>query len=213
MGPSILVAVLAAAGLSSETPDASGPLIACAGGPSRSWVRVRHRKAIAFVGAVKAAAFEFAEDRPFDCGLELKAQCGPDLDGDGKSDIIVRAAWSERGENPHSTDDMDAADFAACHDRRFRGPESPSSSLFLLLSADAGSPLGRVQLLEDQTGSGREGPTPVSYTRWQRQPALTLHLSFYPSEGGFSKHRERTLIVREGRLQIVSESPWRIIPE
>jgi hypothetical protein len=207
----LAAALFLVAGLAGEAPDTSGPLIACSG-PSRSWVKVRHRKAVAFVDAVKAASLEFSEDGPFDCGLELTAQCGPDLDGDGKSDIVVRAGWSKRGEH-YAIGEMSAAEFAACHDRKFRGPESPATSLFLFLSRDAGAGLGNLRLLEDQTGSGREGPTPVTFTRWQGQPALTLHLTFAPSEGGFLKHRERTLVVRERRLVVVDESPWRIQPD
>jgi hypothetical protein len=207
----LAAALLLIAGLASEIPDASGPLIACAS-PSRSWVKVRHRKAVAFVEAFKSAEVELFEGRPFDCGLELTAQCGPDLDGDGKSDIVVRAGWSNRAES-YEHDQMSPADFAVCHDRNFRGPESPYTSLFLLLSRDAGSSIGTIRLLADETGSGREGPTPVTFTRWQGRPALTLHLTFAPSEGGFLKHRERTLAVREGRLVVVNESPWRIQPD
>jgi hypothetical protein len=199
------VALLLIAYLTSEAPDSSRPLLACPKTPSRSDVAVRdHHKAVAFVAAVKTAGLEFAEGGPFDCGLELTARCGPDLDGDGKGDVIVRARWDQRYVGG------DDADYAACHDRLFRGPGSLYGSLFILLSRDAGSPLGDVRVLEDQTGSGREGPTPVTYTRWQNQPALVLHLSFYPSEGGFSKHRERTLIVRDGRLVTVDETPWDI---
>jgi len=207
----LAAALLLVAGLASEAPDTAGPLVACAG-PSRSWVKVLHRKAVAFVDAVKTAALEFSEGRPFDCGLELTAQCGPDLDGDGKSDIVVRAGWSDRG-GSYPNGAVSAADFAVCHDRKFRGPESPATSLFLFVSRDAGAGLGHLRLLEDETGSGREGPTPVTFTRWRDQPALTLHLTFAPSEGGFLKHRERTLVVREGKLVVVSESPWRIQPD
>ncbi len=198
-------ALLLVAYLISEAPSDSAPLRACGRTPSQSEVAVRdHHKAVAFVEAVKNARFEFSEGRPFDCGLELRARCGPDLDGDGKSDIIVRADWSERYVG------NDEADFAACHDHRYRGPSAPYGSLFVLLSRGPPSPLGVVQVLEDQTGSGREGPTPVEFTRWNGQPALTLHLTFYPSEGGLSKWHERTVIARDGRLVVVDETPVRI---
>lgn len=208
----MMAALLLVAYLTQEAPDYSGPLRACPKTPSQSEVAVRdHHKAVGFVEAVKNAGFEFSEDRPFDCGLELVARCGPDLDGDGKSDIIVRASWDQRYIDDDSG--LRDADFAACHDHRFRGPGNLYTSLFLFLSRDAPSPLGLVQVLEDQTGSGREGPTPVTFTRWEGRPALTLHLTFYPSEGGFSKHHERTLIARKGRLVVVSETPQRIVPE
>jgi len=202
-------ALLLVAYLTQEAPDFSAPLRACAKTPSQSEVVVRdHHKAVAFVEAVKNAGLEFSEERPFDCGLDLRARCGPDLDGDGKSDIVVRATWGRRyvDEASGSRD----ADFAECHDDRFRGPGSLYTSLFLFLSRAAPSPLGIVQVLEDQTGSGREGPTPVEFTRWQGQPALTLRLSFYPSEGGITKRHERTVIARDGRLVVVSETPVRI---
>jgi hypothetical protein len=207
-----MTALVLIAYLTSEAPDDSGPLIACGKTPSRSEVAVRdHHKAVAFVEAVKNAGFEFSEDRPYDCGLELVARCGPDLDGDGKSDIIVRASWGQRYVDvAGGTND---ADFAACHDRHFRGPASGLGSLFLTLSRDGRAPLGTVVVLEDQTGSGREGPIPITYTRWQGQPALTLHLTFYPSEGGLKKERERTVVARNGRLVVVNETPWRILPE
>jgi len=198
-------ALLLVAYLTSEAPDFSRPLLACPKTPSQSEVAVRdHHKAVAFVEAVKGAGLEFSEERPFDCGLELRARCGPDLDGDGKSDIIVRASWDQRYVG------NDEADFAACHDPGFRGPGSLYGSLFVFLSRGAPSPLGIVQVLEDQTGSGREGPTPVDFTRWQGQPALTLHLTFYPSEGGISKRHVRIVIARDGRLAVVSETPVRI---
>jgi len=206
----MMAALLLVAYLTQEAPDFSGPLRSCAKTPSQSEVVVRdHHKAVAFVEAVKSAGLEFSEERPFDCGLELRARCGPDLDGDGKSDVIVRATWGWRYVD--DTSGLRDADFAECHDRRFHGAGgSLYSSLFLFLSRDAPSPLGIVQVLEDQTGSGREGPTPVEFTRWQGQPALTLHLTFYPSEGGISKRHERTVIARDGRLAVVSETPVRI---
>jgi len=205
----MMAALLMVAYLTHEAPDFSGPLRSCAKTPSQSEVVVRdHHKAVAFVEAVKSAGLEFSEERPFDCGLELRARCGPDLDGDGKSDVIVRATWDRRYVDEASG--LRDADFAECHDDRFRGPGSLYTSLFLFLSRAAPSPFGVVQVLEDQTGSGREGPTPVTYTRWQGQPALTLHLTFYPSEGGISKRHERTVIARDGRLAVVSETPVRI---
>jgi len=205
----MMAALLMVAYLTQEAPDFSGPLRSCAKTPSQSEVVVRdHHKAVAFVEAVKSAGLEFSEERPFDCGLELRARCGPDLDGDGKSDVIVRATWDRRYVDEASG--LRDADFAECHDDRFRGPGSLYTSLFLFLSRAAPSPFGVVQVLEDQTGSGREGPTPVTYTRWQGQPALTLHLTFYPSEGGISKRHERTVIARDGRLAVVSETPVRI---
>jgi len=101
-------ALLLVAYLTSEAPDFSRPLLACPKTPSQSEVAVRdHHKAVAFVEAVKGAGLEFSEERPFDCGLELRARCGPDLDGDGKSDIIVRASWDQRYVG------NDEADFAA----------------------------------------------------------------------------------------------------
>ena len=205
----MMAALLMVAYLTHEAPDFSGPLRSCAKTPSQSEVVVRdHHKAVAFVEAVKSAGLEFSEERPFDCGLELRARCGPDLDGDGKSDVIVRATWDRRYVDEASG--LRDADFAECHDDRFRGPGSLYTSLFLFLSRAAPSPFGVVQVLEDQTGSGREGPTPVTYTRWQGQPALTLHLTFYPSEGGISKRHERIVIARDGRLAVVSETPVRI---
>jgi len=205
----MMAALLLIAYLTQEAPDFSGPLRVCAKTPSQSEVVVRdHHKAVAFVEAVKSAGLEFSEERPFDCGLELRARCGPDLDGDGKSDVIVRATWDRRYVDEASG--LRDADFAECHDDRFRGPGSLYTSLFLFLSRGAPSPFGVVQVLEDQTGSGREGPTPVTYTRWQGQPALTLHLTFYPSEGGISKRHERTVVARDGRLAVVSETPVRI---
>ncbi len=206
----MMAALLLVAYLTQEAPDFSGPVRSCSKTASQSEVVVRdHRKGVAFVEAVKSAGFEFSEERPFDCGLELRARCGPDLDGDGESDIIVRATWGQRYVGGPSS--LRDADFAECHDHRFRGSGgSLYTSLFLFLSRGAPSPLGIVQVLEDQTGSGREGPTPVTYTRWQGQPALTLHLTFYPSEGGISKRHERTVIARDGRLAVVSETPVRI---
>lgn len=205
--PLVLVAMLAA-----ETPDASGPLLACAEVPSQSWTTVRdHHKALAFVAAVRRARIEFTEGGPFDCGLVLSARCVPDLDGDGKDDIVVRASWAER-QGSDGEPESKAAEVARCHDPQFRGAGSPYSSLFLLLGGTARSPLGDVRLLEDETGAGREGPTAIAATKWRGQPALRMELSLTHEtpEGGFTETRERILVVRKGRLVVAQERQLRL---
>ncbi len=75
-----------------ETAGAPGPLMRCSSATQGPWVKVRdHRKVLAFVAAVRGSQLEFSEGGPFDCGLRLVARCGPDLDGNGRNDLVVHA--------------------------------------------------------------------------------------------------------------------------
>jgi hypothetical protein len=208
----VLLVLLVLAALAPESPDATGPLLGCGKAPARSWTAVRdHRKALAFVAAVKAAAIVLSEGGPFDCGLTVVARCGPDLDGDGRTDLIVRPRWVQRYAND-GEDDSPALESARCHNPRFKGPNTPFSSLFALLSAGAGSSLGKAVLLADETGSGREGPTVIAFTEWRGQPALKLDVRFMHSDTGITDHKERIVVVQDGRPVTVSERPLTSTP-
>jgi hypothetical protein len=168
-----------------------------------------HRKALAFIAAVDGTANEFAEGGPFDCGLEVVTRCGPDLDGDGRRDLVVRARWSERYAKD-GDEDSDAARVARCHQPAFRGPESPHSALFVLLTRDLRSPLGTARLLWDESANGRDGAT-ITFTKWRDQPALRLILGFIHEapEGAYTEKRERIVVVRDGQPVAVSERQLR----
>ncbi len=62
-------------------------------------------------------------------------------------------------------------------------------------------------LLEDETGSGREGPTSVSFTEWEGLPAVRLKLvrTHETSDGGTTERRERLLIVRKDLIEVVAD--------
>jgi hypothetical protein len=77
----------------------------------------------------------------------------------------------------------------------------------VLLSAGAISPLGKAALLADETGSGREGPTIVAFTKWRGQPALALDVRFMHSDTGVTDHKERVVVVQDGGVVTVSERP------
>jgi hypothetical protein len=203
----VVVESVLLAGVATEKPDASAPLIACSTASAGPWVTVRdHRRALAFIESIENAHLEFAEGRPFDCGLKVIARCGPDLDGDGKGELAVRVEWAERY-GDLTGERAPPAKVVLCHDPTFQGASAPYSSVFLVVSRDAPSPMGKVLLLEDETGAGREGPTSISFTRWHGQPAIALGISLTheTSEGGTTESRERTLVVRKGRLEVVRD--------
>jgi hypothetical protein len=160
-----------------------------------------HGKALAFIEQVHKS-MELSEGGPFDCGLRLTVRCVPDLDGDGLAEIVVRANWEERFAD-YGAKDSEEEVIPRCHARNYRGPNSPYSSLFILLSKERSPWPGTVRLLEDNTGSGREGPTRVEVAKWHGRSALKLHLSFMHSDSGRIDLTSKVLIVQHGKLVAV----------
>jgi hypothetical protein len=188
----------------SEVPDHRGPLIDCSTlGTSQRWVSVRnHRRALAFIEELRKTV-ELTEGVPFDCGLEIIARCGPDLDGDGLPEVIVRVSWEQRYVDG---DDSESQAVARCHARVFSGAGTSSySSLFVILSRQTTPRRDFVELLADETGSGREGPTRVEDTSWKGRPALKLHLQFEYSDTGETEIWKRIVIVKAGKLRVAEE--------
>jgi hypothetical protein len=67
----------------------------------------------------------------------------------------------------------------------FRGSTAPYSSLFIILSGQTTPRRDFVEVLADETGSGREGPTRVESTSWKGRAAL----KFAPSVHGLGFDR------------------------
>ena len=101
-----------------EEPDRAGPLVECSSALKGHWTTVRnHRKQLAFVADARRAG-ELAEGLPVDCGLEIAAMCGEDLNGDGISEILVRAHWEDRF--PETVDDLQPlAENERCHRKHY----------------------------------------------------------------------------------------------
>jgi len=136
----------------------SGPVVECTSSSAERWVAVRqHGRLLALVGEARKT-IELGEGGPFDCGIEAFTRCGADLDRDGVNDAVVRVEWEERHAET-SGDETEVATAVRCHIRRFVGSSVPYTSTFVLLSAGGCSPIGRVLLLADETGAGREGHT------------------------------------------------------
>jgi hypothetical protein len=185
-------------------PASSGLLFACPHSPDKSWKEVTDRKQrLAFVAAANKSG-SFAEEGPFDCGLRVKVQCGSDLDGDGVADMAARATWEIR--HPEGPDSP-ALKAERCHAPHFAGSSVPLSSLFLVLSHGGDSQIGKVLLLADETGAGREGPMDVAFVNWKGRSALKVVLELMHTDTGVTDRKERTYVVEHGELVVVRERP------
>jgi hypothetical protein len=169
-----------------------------------------HRRALGLIDDIRRAV-ELTEGVPFDCGLKVEARCGPDLDGDGLPEVIVRVSWEQRYVDG---DDSESQAVARCHARVFSGAGTSSySSLFVILSRQTTRRRDFVLVLVDETGSGNEGPTRIEYTSWKGRPALKLHLEFEFSDTGETEMWERIVIVERGKLKVAEEQrPRRLQP-
>jgi hypothetical protein len=198
MQPLLGAAALAFLAVAGEKPDRTGPIVECSPALKGHWTTVRdHRKALAFVADARRAG-ELTEGGPVDCGLEIVTMCGEDLNGDGASEILVRAHWEVRF--PEDADGLKPlAENERCHRKPYGGGSNPYTSLYLIASTKR-LPAGKVILIADETGAGNQGPNDATFTTWRGRPAVRLVLEHMESDTGVVRHLERILSLR-------SESP------
>jgi hypothetical protein len=204
MHPTVMAIALTILAATLEVPNRAGPISKCAPSLTGRWEIVRnHQRALAFIEDARRSA-ELAEGAPFDCGLTIATMCGDDLNGDGLPEILVRARWEDRfAENDSDTTPTATRD--RCHRQTYKGGSAPYSALYLVASTK-NSPGGKVILISDETGSGREGPDKARFIAWKGRPAIRLVLHFMHSDTGITDRIERIISLKGDAAVTLTEA-------
>jgi hypothetical protein len=203
MQPLLGAAALVFVAVTGEKADHTGPVIECSPALKGRWTPVRdHRKELAFVADARRAG-DLTEGGPADCGLEVVAMCGEDLNGDGVPEILVRAQWEVRfPEDPPGLTPL--SDNERCHRQHYKGGSNLYTSLYLVASTTRPS-AGKVILLSDDTGPGKDA-TDATFIAWSGRPAVRLDLGHMETDTGVVRHLERILTLRREALVTLHEA-------